>query len=99
LNIAYGKIGGIAEEQGKLKEARAYYERALEGYKNVVEQAPYDEDARYNLGVAYANMGAIAEAEGDLQQAKQYNKLSQRLISPPSLFAKLLGWIKGLFGR
>ena len=58
--------------EGDSKQAREYYEKALDILEKIVERTPEDFQALQDLSVSYDNLGDVSDEEGDRKQAKEY---------------------------
>ncbi|MGD9289981.1 MAG: tetratricopeptide repeat protein, partial [Desulfobacterales bacterium] len=65
-SIAHGSLGRAYQDQGRIEEAIAEYNKAIELY-------PRNYKAFYNLGVLYESQGAIAEATDYYEKAIAVN--------------------------
>lgn len=54
------------------KQAREYYEKALEGFKKIITRVPNDLNTLYDLGSIYTKLGCFTSADGDNKQAREY---------------------------
>ncbi|MHC4136195.1 MAG: protein kinase domain-containing protein [Planctomycetota bacterium] len=62
---AEGNLGGVCFAQGKWKETRAHYERAL-------ELAGDGKESAAERGTAFGNLGNLCWAEGDYDRAREH---------------------------
>ncbi|KAE9566313.1 hypothetical protein CGMCC3_g17528 [Colletotrichum fructicola] len=65
-------LGNLYKDQGRLKEAEAMYERALQGYEKAWgPEHTSTLDTVNNLGILYTNQGRLKEAEAMYKRALQ----------------------------
>ena len=88
LSVSYHQAGDVASASGKIQEAQEQYEKALEGFATIVEQAPDDIAAALYLCSSYNNLGALAEKQIDYAKAgenyqKAFDVVAQVLASAP----------------
>ena len=97
-SLAYARRGGILITQGKL-------DQALADLDNAVEQDAQSEPAYYNRAVLYLLKGKVARAQGDakrLLELAPQNPAARRLYElaqdPPPRFKLPLTWSKANAG-
>lgn len=71
--ISYSKLGNMAIAQGKLKEAREYYEKSLDIRAALAEETGTQETRR-DLSISINKLGDMALAQGSYKQAEEYYK-------------------------
>ncbi|KAI0471243.1 kinesin light chain [Xylaria cf. heliscus] len=72
IEWAFDKLGNLYSNQGKLDEAEAMYERALQGFEKAWgPKHVFTLDTVNNLGNFYSNQGKLGKAEAMYEQALQ----------------------------
>ncbi|NLK55913.1 MAG: hypothetical protein GX293_13740, partial [Bacteroidales bacterium] len=71
LNAYYMEMGGWAEAEGELEDAKEYYEKALGTNAHILSLQPDDPEAWYDSCIASSALGVLWEAEGDRVQARK----------------------------
>ena len=90
---SYCDLGYIALNEGDLKQAKLYYERAMEIDERLAVKLLKAPNVMKVLSASCVGLGDIAEAEGDLNQARSYyerameiaERLAAQLGTPDSL--------------
>jgi|BioPla2DNA2_1021312.scaffolds.fasta_scaffold03996_2 tetratricopeptide (TPR) repeat protein len=72
LSSSYNILGALSNAEGERKQAREYYEKALEIRKKNVKRTPEDLEALRDLSSTYNNLGALSGTEGKRKQAREY---------------------------
>ena len=74
ISVCYNNLGDISKAEGKLTEAKRYYELDLGISKSLAEESPTIENLG-GLSVSYNKLGDISQAEGNLSKARRYYEL------------------------
>ncbi len=69
--VGYSRMGTLLLAEGKVSQARGWFEKALQMSKKVTAQAPTAENLE-DLAVSYEKLGEICQAESDLSAAKEW---------------------------
>ena len=71
LSVNYNRLGNIARAQGRLGEAKEYYEKGLEISLALAKETG-TVLSRQDLSISYERLGIIARAQGRLGEAKEH---------------------------
>ena len=75
ISTSYNKLGYIAEAQGRLKEAKEYYEKSLE-IRLAFAKETVTMESREDLSYNYHKLGDIAGMQERLEEAREYYERS-----------------------
>ena len=78
MSVSYGNLGDILQAEGKLSEAREYYQKSLELREQLAAETG-TVNARRSLSISYERVGDILRAEGKLSEAREYYQKSLEL--------------------
>lgn len=81
LCVSYNRTGAALETDGKHKQAREHYEKAVEAGALSVELAPDNVEAAFYLGLTYVKLGVLAEAEDDFKNLRKYHKTAVKILT------------------
>ena len=74
LCVSYNRTGAALETDGKHKQAREHYEKAVEAGALSVELAPDNVEAAFYLGLTYVKLGVMAKAKDKFKKTREYHK-------------------------
>ncbi len=72
LSISFERVGTLCIEEGKLSEARQYFEQCLVIALRLVEAEPRSPQKQRDLAVSFSKLGQVCIEEGKLSEARQY---------------------------
>ena len=90
LNVAYDRLGGLANHDADSELAREYFTKAFEIRKKILDDNPGDLEALRDLCVSYDNFGTLAWWESDYKASSDFSQAQEYFIKAFEIRQKII---------